>query len=406
VKIREILIAGGVAFLALLIVILGLTVRLLSSGGGDAQYINLAGRQRMLSQKLSKEMLVYESKPSQASLESIERTATVFSRTQKALRSGGKAPLRIDNTNETDVGGATDPALTAKLDEVSSHWDALYAAIQKLEAAGVKRQDAITKLSEVNMGLLATMDQATNAFGSRDSSVTINVAGRQRMLSQKIMKEVFLYATTPTAELRQTLQESIILFSRSHKALRFGGETHVGPQVVMLEPSGNGTANAKLEVADRLWKEMEGALNVVLSEGSNPEARAAFLEENTKVLKAADEAVGLAERVSEEKIKTLQNAQFITMGIGLILVAFTIFVASKIGQSIARLQKAAEAISMGEVNHGVAAEGIGELKALSGSFERMRVSLALAMGQLESNDAPQFSGAHPTAQQPGRERMG
>jgi nitrogen fixation/metabolism regulation signal transduction histidine kinase len=90
--------------------------------------------------------------------------------------------------------------------------------------------------------------------------------------------------------------------------------------------------------------------------------------------------------VSRAKITTLQNAQLGIMVIGVALVLLTIIVASKIGSSIARLQKAAEEISLGGVKKPVEVGGIGELRDLSAAFERMRVSLALAVEQLGGDD--------------------
>ncbi len=385
-KIRGMLVTGAVAFLALLVVILGLTVQLLTSGGGDAQYINLAGRQRMLSQKLSKEMLTYIATPTAKNLDQLEKTSLVFTRTHQALRSGGKAPSKLDNTSDVEVGAPTDPGLLAKLDEVNQNWLTLTAAVQKLEAAGAKRGEAMAKIAEDSAGLLATMDQAVSLYGARDSALSLNVAGRQRMLSQKLGKEALLYVSDLTPELKAALHESMILFGKSHKALRVGGETTVGGQTVSIEAASSPAVLAKLDAADRLWKDMESNLNLLTTEGLNPEARAQFYDTNPKVLKGMDEAVTLAEQVSNAKIKTLQNAQIGMMVLGLVLVLLTIMIASKIGAAIAKLQKAAEEISLGQVSKPVEIGGIGELKDLSGAFERMRVSLALAVQQLGGDD--------------------
>ncbi len=74
-----------------------------------------------------------------------------------------------------------------------------------------------------------------------------------------------------------------------------------------------------------------------------------------------------------------------------------IVIASRIGRSIARFQKAAEETRMGDANMSVEIGGIGELKELSGAFERM--SLALAVEQIETADdaQQQQSGARPAA---------
>ncbi|MEO1228547.1 MAG: hypothetical protein AAFZ18_06560, partial [Myxococcota bacterium] len=51
-SIRVLLIGQVTLFVLLLAVVLGATLALARADGGDALYVNLAGRQRMLSQKL------------------------------------------------------------------------------------------------------------------------------------------------------------------------------------------------------------------------------------------------------------------------------------------------------------------------------------------------------------------
>jgi len=384
-KIRGMLVTGAAMFLGLLLIILALTVKLLS-GGGDAQYINLAGRQRMLSQKLSKEMLVFIANPSQKQLEAVEQTELVFTRTAQALRAGGPAPSKTDNTADVDVAAPTDPELLAKLDEVGGNWEKMSAALDKLGVAGLKRGEAMKKIADNSANLLSTMEEAVSLFPPQESALALNIAGRQRMLSQKLSKDTMMYIADVTPELKQSLQDTMAHFAKSHSALRSGGSTTVGGRSVTIDAMTAPAVAAKLETADRYWKEMEAALNVLLGEGLVPEARAAFVDLNPKVLKGMDDAVSIAEHVSQAKIKTLQNTQLGIMGIGLLLVLGTIVLASKIGASIAKLQKAAEQISLGGVSKPVEVGGIGELRELSAAFERMRVSLALAVEQLGGGD--------------------
>jgi nitrate/nitrite-specific signal transduction histidine kinase len=377
----------------LLLVILGLTVKLLSGGGGDARYINLAGRQRMLSQKLSKEVLAFIANPSPDELAALRLTDVEFTRTNQALRSGGMAPWKLDNTDDVEVAAPTDPALLAKLTEVNADWKLMAAAVDKLSVEGMKRADGLKKVEEGCDNLLSAMDEAVSLFRSADPAILINVAGQQRTLSQKLSKEALEYIVDATPELRQELQRTMALFAASHQALRNGGETTVEGRTVSLDPVSTPAVLAKLETADRYWKETEAALKVVLGEGIDAEARTSFNDLNLKVLKGMDEAVALAEQASQAKITTLQDAQLGITALGVLLVVLTIVVASRIGSSIASLQKAADAISLGNVKQPVEVGGIGELSNLSAAFERMRVSLALAVEQLGGDDDDDDAGS-------------
>ena len=71
----------------------------------DGLIINLAGRQRMLSQKMTKEFLLNEiekDKTGQGNtdiVDNIRNTSKIFDMTLNALRDSGQAPLSIDLKN-------------------------------------------------------------------------------------------------------------------------------------------------------------------------------------------------------------------------------------------------------------------------------------------------------------------
>jgi nitrate/nitrite-specific signal transduction histidine kinase len=67
----------------------------------DSVVINLAGRQRMLSQKMTKEVLLFSQGVFTA--ETVLNTIDVFDQTLKALIYGGKAPLDLVQTTFTTL---------------------------------------------------------------------------------------------------------------------------------------------------------------------------------------------------------------------------------------------------------------------------------------------------------------
>ena len=95
---------GSVALIFLIIVgMFAATWVVTSSQKDDSLVINLAGRQRMLSQKLAKETLAFGAAKSDDLKAQIASTITVFETTLDALADSGEAPL---TTDPTEIGRA------------------------------------------------------------------------------------------------------------------------------------------------------------------------------------------------------------------------------------------------------------------------------------------------------------
>ncbi|MEM1121023.1 MAG: type IV pili methyl-accepting chemotaxis transducer N-terminal domain-containing protein, partial [Bacteroidota bacterium] len=59
-----------------------------------------------------------------------------------------------------------------------------------------------------------------------DDGKVINIAGRQRMLSQKLTKEILLLADAEKGvDYRQNLEETLVQWTIAHEGLRFGNDS-------------------------------------------------------------------------------------------------------------------------------------------------------------------------------------
>ncbi len=118
----------------LVLVLLGLFCVTVALGGttwvftrgqeADGLVINLAGRQRMLSQKAAKEALSLGQGTGAQDRAGLDATVAVFEKTLSALRSGGAAPLTLDPGGAMAVLPPSSEAVGAQLDEVRRHWTA------------------------------------------------------------------------------------------------------------------------------------------------------------------------------------------------------------------------------------------------------------------------------------------
>lgn len=158
-----------------------------------------------------------------------------------------------------------------------------------------------------------------------ENSRTINIAGRQRMLSQKIGKDaVIIRASVSEKERNDTLDElneSVKLFELSHDGLIYGN-TQLGlpkendPQILFLFNELEPSYNSLLTAAKRLSDAAEKG-----DRGSTETLTAAILESEKPFLKGMDDLVFHHDEATKEHTKFLGQVNLIL----LVLILFVLF---------------------------------------------------------------------------------
>lgn len=166
---RMMLIFG--AFALLLAGVALFTHGVLTEQADDGVLINLAGRQRMLSQKLAKESLQLQAALEQAAGEqaklarkALRGTAQAFETTLLALRDGGPAPLALDMSKMRVLPPVSTPALRAELDDAIGKWRELQKRLDTLLSADAPRPAEIAYINGANLPLMATLNSVTSQF--------------------------------------------------------------------------------------------------------------------------------------------------------------------------------------------------------------------------------------------------
>lgn len=251
--------------------------------------INLAGRQRMLSQRIAMlscmadtDVLVDQS------LAKARAATDLFDRTLTGLRQGsddqGLAPE--DNTGVLE-------ALTI----VDRLWLDYGAAVNRyLEG---QEEPALRAIHLRNLAILKNMNTAVGimerTYGegliSADIAAALNIAGRQRMLIMKALKEACMAGRSfDPQEDRRALARTVSLFESSLYKLRTGNEWDgiVAPPSFEIE--------MQLELVQMVWDWMRPQLHEIAGGGSaGPEALTRLLYHGEVALREMNAAVWMYE---------------------------------------------------------------------------------------------------------------
>lgn len=263
------------------------------SAGDAARKVNISGRQRMLSQRMAKAACLMAKDISFASsFDQLTQAYSLYDRSNTGLRTGDDGMGLLQEQS---------PKVLDALAAVDEPWSVYQGIVETGIDNGAIESAQLETLDEASLNVLKYMNIAVfktaRAYASISPdlplglTITVDVAGRQRMLTQKAVKEACMMsiAGEPLVYADQ-LAETIELFDLSLKALR-DGHDEVG---VIAAPTR--AIDRKLNEVSELWKPLKSLLDraargEVLSDRDL--SRAARLSE--PLLSTMNEAVGMYE---------------------------------------------------------------------------------------------------------------
>ncbi len=161
--------------------------------------------------------------------------------------------------------------------------------------------------------------------------LVVNLAGRQRMLSQKMTKETLALLHGGPASLRQAIAGEVRAFDTTLSAFIDGGQAPLtlkadGPTGKVPPPSA--TVRNQLLTARGEWLRLRGLVEAALSEAATatPETAPALLAASDAVLDAMNKAVSLMQRESEDKVTALLVSQVTGLCLALVLASVAVWV--------------------------------------------------------------------------------
>ncbi len=222
-----------------------------------ATAINLAGKQRMLIQKMTKEaLLTHANLEKDKSIKQLKESSTLFDKTLQGLINGDKSLglVKIDNKD-----------ISKELMSIDKLWKPFYKEIKNILSNRAK-ESSYEFLEKNNMTLLKEMNRAVELYSSLNSGNSkfrlandINLAGKERMLTQRMAKDILAIKNNLDKKSHiRDFKESRESFSKILNGLQRGDKD--------LKLVGTKVSNIvnQLKVVDKSWKDMQPILDSAL----------------------------------------------------------------------------------------------------------------------------------------------
>jgi hypothetical protein len=250
--------------------------------------INLAGKQRMLIQKMSKEaMLIKLGIDIEKSQKSLKESSTLFDKTLKGLLYGDK---------DLDLVPIKDKKIRASLQNIEKLWRPFYKKIKDIYQLKNLTDDTFKYIEENNLKLLNEMnkivylyaDSGTQGDNKLAMANDINLAGKQRMLTQQIAKDLLFYqAGLNRDKALKSIKKSVKLFDKTLKGL-FNGDKELKIIGTKLPDIVN-----QLKVVEKSWKGCKPLIDKAFTNIDNLDLTKKTIECLDKTKNEMDKAVVL-----------------------------------------------------------------------------------------------------------------
>ncbi len=351
-------------FAILIAGIVGVTFWVTESQKADAITINLAGRQRMLTQKLTKATLGYvielrEIDEARKLVDVLVDLRGHLATSIKQAKQAGEFELGPETLNFAPAAAARQVA-----DEFSQGSDV------RLRQVSLKYRNPANKPDDYEAKVLGEMAADPAAWKDRDWVEKVVEDGQAyiRYMRPIFVKEACLtchgdpdqvpefvkarypddhatgykvgelrgaisvYWPTRASKMEQHKAEALgaaNLFNETLVALIDGGETTMGDNHPVLPPCENPDIRAQLEKVAGLWAKFRKNLDIIFSEEGtrHPQfitALNAVLGENQGLLAEMNKAVGMFQAESEKRTAFMKYVQVGALGVGLAVFAFVL----------------------------------------------------------------------------------
>ncbi|CAG36987.1 methyl-accepting chemotaxis protein [Desulfotalea psychrophila] len=219
----------------------------------------------------------------------------------------------------------------------------------------------------------------------KNDGLVINLAGRQRMLSQKMTKEFLQFSIIPSqaveskknaaAQVRSTMK----VFSMTLTALENSGRAPLSLDLrdtlyrdcpIAQEP-----AKGQLAKVDRLWQQFSPVIERALMGTASETDRKTIKTDNIRILQEMNKAVGMMQAQAEELVLLLLKIQITLAVLGAIIFVRAFMLTSSIVLRLNKVNKFSELLGNGNLTVESGITGDDELGQIGVSLDCMAANL-------------------------------
>lgn len=228
----------------------------------------------------------------------------------------------------------------------------------------------------------------------KDDGLLLNISGNQRMLTQKMTKEALICFNLAGKNRQEDMEKwkeqvfsTMKVFESTLYALKDGGRVPLNfamTEFRQCPPAATKEIDIQLEKVFSIWISIKNNIDRLLySESTDVDAMNYLVNNNMSLLEEMDKAVLLMQYNAERKVKLMAQIQIVSIAVGIFIVIFSIIMMKiNIVNPIKYITKAAEAMSISNLNYELKTSGLREIEALAESMNRLRISTMKAMERL------------------------
>jgi len=253
--------------------------------------INLAGKQRMLTQRISKLAIECVANLIPDTCRRLEQFVALYQKTLFGFKNG-----------DTELGlkPTKDSKALAQINKLIKMWKPFADAAIKVQNSNGKDTKALNYILTHNEELLKESNHLVELFDAihqkdvnyieKAQISLVDIAGRQRMLTQKMTKELLAIIQLHKNGYKDKLNKTIKLFDNSLKVLINGSKVYALPKVT------NPQIKAQLLKVSKLWNKL---MPFYHKSSLSKKELVLLLKVNPILLKEANRAVTLIENSTE-----------------------------------------------------------------------------------------------------------